>query len=122
MGSPKAFFRSSKPLDSFNGPLDSSKKPVAPSNIKLDVRDLRARLRLTQRQFAGFFGFSLNTLKHWERGSRKPTGTALVLLSVIHENPRVVMKAVRKARLWRPGMLPGAPPGYGQANYIWDGE
>jgi hypothetical protein len=79
-------------------------------------------MRLTQREFAGWFGFPLATLKHWERGNRQPTGTALVLLSVIHENPRVVLKAVRKARKWRPGMLPAieqkeayrAPPGYGE--------
>ena len=64
---------------------------------------------------------------HWERGSRRPTGTALVLLTVIHENPGVVMRAVRKARKRRPGLLADiepkkshrAPPGYGDANYIW---
>ena len=79
-------------------------------------------MRLTQREFAGWFGFPVATLKHWERGSRQPTGSALVLLSVIHENPRVVLKAVRKARLWRPGLLmpiepkksDRAPPGYGE--------
>jgi hypothetical protein len=79
-------------------------------------------MRLTQREFAGWFGFPLATLKHWERGNRRPTGTALVLLSVIHENPRVVLKAVRKARLWQPAMLPAivphksfrAPPGLGE--------
>jgi len=63
------------------------------------VRALRKKMRLTQRQFAGWFGFPLATLKHWERGNRQPSGTALVLLHVIHENPRVVRQAVRKARM-----------------------
>jgi hypothetical protein len=79
-------------------------------------------LRLSQTDFAGLFGFPLGTLRHWERGTRRPTGSALVLLLVIHENPRVVRTAVRKARMWRPDLLPKfvlpksyrAPPGFGQ--------
>lgn len=82
---------------------------------------MRRRLRLTQRQFAGWFGFPAATLRHWERGNRNPTGAALVLLCVIRENPREVLKAVRKARLLAPGTLPEieplesyrAPPGFG---------
>ena len=71
---------------------------------------MRKRLRLTQRQFAGWFGFSPATLRHWERGNRRPTGSALVLLSVIRDNPRVVIQAVRKARLHAPGSLPEIEP------------
>jgi len=82
---------------------------------------MRRRLRLTQRQFAGWFGFPAATLRHWERGNRHPSGSALVLLCVIRDNPRVVMQAVRKARLLAPGSLPEieplesyrAPPGLG---------
>ena len=68
-------------------------------------------MRLTQREFAGLFGFSVATLRHWERGNRRPTGSALVLLNVIRENPRVVLKAVRKVRSSGLGILaPIAPP------------
>jgi len=74
------------------------------------VRQLRKRMRLSQRQFAGYFGFSVATLRHWERGNRKPAGTALVLLNVIRENPRIVLQAVRKARLRDPTLAPIAPP------------
>ena len=81
---------------------------------------MRRRLRITQRQFAGWFGFPVDTLRNWERGARHPTGAALVLLCVIRDNPRAVMTAVRKARLLAPGSLPEieplesyrAPPGY----------
>ncbi len=86
----------------------------------LDVRTLRKRMDLTQRQFAGWFGFPVATLRHWERGNRQPAGTALVLLHVIRENPQVVLQAVRKARLWHPESVAGieplrsyrAPPGF----------
>ena len=87
--------------------------------VPLDVRAVRGKLGFTQRQFAGYFGYSLGALRHWERGSRRPTATALVLLHVIASNPRVVLIAVRKARTEYPGVLPAlealrssrAPPG-----------
>lgn len=75
-----------------------------------EIKALRERLRLTQRQFAGWFGFPAPTLRHWERGNRHPSGSALVLLCVIRENPRVVMQAVKKARVWAPGSLPEVEP------------
>ena len=51
----------------------------------------------------------------------KRAGTARVLLIVIRENPRVVLQAVRKARMRDPASLPvieplrsyRAPPGFG---------
>ena len=97
---------------------DASPPWVAPGEIKA----IRERLRISQRQFAGWFGFSTATLRHWERGNRRPTGPALVLLAVIRDNPRVVLRTVRKARLLAPGTLPDieplksyrAPPGFGQ--------
>ena len=49
----------------------------------IDVRRIRGRLRYTQRQFAGYFGLSLATLRHWERGNRRPAGPALVLLTFV---------------------------------------
>jgi len=60
----------------------------------VDVAQLRERLGLTQEQFAARFGFSVATLRHWERGDRRPTGASLVLLNVIHRNPKVVLAAL----------------------------
>jgi len=67
-------------------------------------------MRLSQREFAGWFGFPIATLKHWEQRNRKPTGSARVLLNVIHDNPRAVLKAVRKARMWSPKALAAIAP------------
>jgi len=67
-------------------------------------------MRLTQREFAGLFGFPVATLRHWERGNRQPAGSALVLLSVIRESPRVVRQAVLKARLRDPDSLAPIEP------------
>lgn len=60
----------------------------------VDVAELRKRLELTQEQFAARFGFSVATLRHWERGDRKPHGAALVLLNLIDREPKAVMRAL----------------------------
>lgn len=41
---------------------------------RIDVKAIRTRLDMTQEEFAGRFGFSVNTLRHWEQGSRQPEG------------------------------------------------
>jgi putative transcriptional regulator len=61
---------------------------------EVDVAGLRKRLGLTQEQFAARFGFSVATLRHWERGDRKPQGAALVLLNLIDREPETVMRAL----------------------------
>ena len=60
----------------------------------VDVSGLRGRLGLTQEEFAARFGFSVATLRHWERGDRSPNGASLVLLIVIDRNPRAVMRVL----------------------------
>ena len=64
----------------------------------VDVADLRKRLGLTQEQFAAHFGFSVATLRHWERGDRTPHGPALVLLNLIDREPKVVLRALAACR------------------------
>jgi putative transcriptional regulator len=62
----------------------------------VDVKALRAKVGMTQEQFAARFGFSTATLRHWERGDRSPHGPALVLLNVIEHNPQAVIEALAR--------------------------
>jgi len=62
--------------------------------VPVNVAGLRQRMGLTQEQFAARFGFSVATLRHWERGDRNPQGAALVLLNVIERDPSAVMRAL----------------------------
>ncbi len=62
---------------------------------RVDVRKLRARMGLSQTQFAAKFGFSLDSIQNWEQGHRQPEGPARVLLVVIAKNPRAVEDALR---------------------------
>ena len=64
---------------------------------EIDVVALRKRMHMTQKQFCRRFGFSLATLRHWERGDRKPRGTAIMLLTVVRHNPRAVAAALMHA-------------------------
>ena len=63
----------------------------------VDVRAARRKLGMTQKDFAHSFGVSLDTLRNWEQGRRRPEGPARVLLAVIERDPETVLKAVRDA-------------------------
>ncbi|NDY90143.1 helix-turn-helix domain-containing protein [Ideonella livida] len=60
----------------------------------VDVAAVRGRMGLSQVQFAARFGFSVSTLRHWERGDRQPQGPALVLLNLIDRDPAGVLRAL----------------------------
>ena len=55
--------------------------------------EARRKLGLSQSQFANLLGISVQTLRNWEQGWRKPTGAARVLLRLAAMNPRAVLKA-----------------------------
>jgi putative transcriptional regulator len=77
-----------------NGSADRSTYGVhVPEEI--DVRAIRTKLGMTQDEFAGRFGFSVNTLRHWEQGKRQPEGPTRAYLLVIDREPKVVQKALR---------------------------
>lgn len=64
---------------------------------EIDVRAIRGRLGMTQLQFAVCFGFSVNTVRHWEQGRRVPEGPTRAYLMVIDREPKAVQKALRIA-------------------------
>lgn len=64
---------------------------------EIDVRAIRGRLGMTQQQFAIRFGFSVNTVRHWEQGRRVPEGPTRAYLLVIDREPEAVQKALRIA-------------------------
>jgi putative transcriptional regulator len=62
---------------------------------RIHVKAIRTRLGMTQQVFAARFGFSINTLRHWEQGSRQPEGPTRAYLLVIDRAPKAVEKALR---------------------------
>ena len=54
-----------------------------------DAKSIRAKLQLTQDEFAGLLNISVNTLRNWEQSRRKPEGPARVLLGIAATHPEV---------------------------------
>ena len=63
----------------------------------IDVKAIRTKLEMSQQEFAGRFGFSVNTLRHWEQRTRTPEGSARAYLLVIQRSPDEVQAALRAA-------------------------
>lgn len=55
-----------------------------------DVKKIRGKTEMTQKEFSAAFGINLNTLRHWERGDREPTGASVVLLNLIKKAPKEI--------------------------------
>lgn len=66
-------------------------KPTA-----VDVKSIRAKVGMTQEEFAVTFGINLGTLRHWERGDRFPRGSALALLNLIQKDPATILRVINQ--------------------------
>jgi putative transcriptional regulator len=62
-----------------------------------DVKAVRAKLKVSQSEFALMIGVSVATLQNWEQGRRTPEGPALALLRVAARNPKAVAAALHGA-------------------------
>jgi putative transcriptional regulator len=61
-----------------------------------NVKAIREKLRLSQRQFAEMFELSLSAVHDWEQGRFIPDQAARTLLKVINRNPDAVRQALAK--------------------------
>ena len=77
-----------------DGEREGYKVTVPPT---VDVKSIRKGLHMTQAAFSDNFGFSLDTVKHWEGGRRTPEVPARAYLTVIARNPSAVLEALRPA-------------------------
>jgi putative transcriptional regulator len=64
---------------------------------RINVAAIRRKLHLSQSAFAARFGFSVQSIRNWEQGTRQPEGPARVLLTVIDRNPDAVQEALSAA-------------------------
>jgi putative transcriptional regulator len=69
---------------------------VYPPPTAEEVRALRARLALSQKQFADRFGFTIDAIQQYEQGRRTPSGPAATLLRVIAAEPEAVARALER--------------------------
>jgi putative transcriptional regulator len=63
-------------------------KPMKPREIK----DIRLALGASQSEFAHVLNVSPKVVQSWEQGARRPTSTALKLLSIAKTNPQILLE------------------------------
>lgn len=56
------------------------------------ARRVRKRLGLTQLEFSERIDVSLDTIRNWEQGKRRPTGAAKALLKVLDKAPETALQ------------------------------
>lgn len=61
------------------------------TKVKLaPAAEARAKIGMSQQEFADLLGVSPRTLQDWEQGRREPTGAARTLLKVAVKHPKVL--------------------------------
>jgi len=63
----------------------------------VDAKAIRTKLGMTRQACAAGFSFSVNTLRHWELGTREPEGPTRAYLLAIERAPHIVEEALRIA-------------------------
>ena len=86
---------------------DPDAQPIPPGNdeelAKLGLRRvvnthrLRARLNMTQEEFAATYRIPVGTLRDWEQGRKFPDAPARAYLTVIAKNPKAVAQFLGEA-------------------------
>lgn len=61
----------------------------------VDVKAVRERQGMTQREFSAAYFIPLMTLTKWEQRLSAPTGPSRLLLHVIDRHPKVVQKVAK---------------------------
>jgi len=79
-------------VEAFLGGQQEGYRVTVPETV--DVKKIRKRLKMTQMRFSSTFGFSLDAVKHWEGGRRRPEAAARAFLTVIDRNPEAVLDAL----------------------------
>ena len=76
------------PLAHVKQPLSRERRGRAKVEFEpIDVHHIRAKFGATQREFARLVGISVETLRNWEEGRRRPHGPARALLRAIDADP-----------------------------------
>jgi putative transcriptional regulator len=82
-----------------NALSDPDNPPISDEELKffrhlVNVREIRQRQRLTQKQFSDRYRIPLGTLRDWEQRGRYPGGVATTLLRIIDKYPDIVLEVL----------------------------
>lgn len=63
---------------------------------EIDVKAIRTKTGLSQKDFASTFGFGFDQLKQWEQGRSRPVQALRAYLLLINSKPIEMVKALRE--------------------------
>jgi putative transcriptional regulator len=55
-----------------------------------DIKNIRKKMNLSQMVFAKLLNVSLSSVRQWEQGARKPSGSTMVLLELLQKDSTVL--------------------------------
>jgi putative transcriptional regulator len=62
---------------------------------KIEVKEIRQSLKVTQLAFAQALGMSLSTIRSWEQGTKKPDGLARKVLRTLMQKPALLQQLAK---------------------------
>lgn len=62
---------------------------------EIDIKAIRQKTGLSQKDFASTFGFGFDQLKQWEQGRSRPVQALRAYLLLINAHPKTMIKALR---------------------------
>jgi DNA-binding transcriptional regulator YiaG len=80
--------------------IESIKEAIrTPSSVKtvrsrIDIKQVRKNLNMTQKVFADTYGFGLETVRKWEQGINSPDKSVISYLLCIQKAPKVISKLI----------------------------
>ena len=63
---------------------------------ELDVKAIRTKTGMTQKDFASAFGFGLDQVKQWEQGRVRPVQALRAYLLLIDDDPDGLLRALER--------------------------
>jgi putative transcriptional regulator len=75
-----------------------AKGETAPAKVytNVDVAKIRAKLKLSQSEFANLLDVSTRVVQDWEQHRKAPSGAARSLLKVVQKEPAAVRRALAR--------------------------
>lgn len=68
---------------------------------EIDIKAIREKTKLSQKDFSSTFGFGLDQLKQWEQGRSRPVKALRAYLLLIDTNPIGILEALREINIKR---------------------
>lgn len=80
--------------------LSVARNEAAPYKLhvpqEMDVKAIRTKTGMTQKDFSSTFGFGLDQLKQWEQGRARPVQALRAYLLLIADDHAYMIKALRR--------------------------